>query len=370
MSEQFASDNYSGICPEVLESIIRANSGHAPAYGEDDWTTQAADRLRELFGVSSPDECEVFFVFNGTAANALALAALCESYHSIICHEVSHIETDECGAPEFFSNGSKILLGQAKHGKLTPQVIEDIVNKRTDIHYPKPKVISITQPTELGTVYTPEELRRIHEIAKKYRLKIHMDGARLANAVVSLGVPPHKITVDVGVDVLCFGGTKNGMLAAEAVLFFNKELAEDFDYRCKQSGQLSSKMRFTAAQFLGLLENDTWLKNAAHANHCAARLEEGLRRVPGVTIMFPRQANAVFVKMPQKAIEQLRRKWLFYTFIGGGVRFMCTWDTTLRRVEELIADVHSVMKSEVAAHDVPAFYTKESGELGGFRIED
>jgi threonine aldolase len=341
VEEQFASDNYSGICPEVLEYIIKANQGSAPAYGNDLWTQKAADDFRRIFEV----DCEVFFVFNGTAANSLSLAALCQSYHSVICHETAHIETDECGAPEFASNGSKLLLAKGQNGKLTPKSIEVIINRRTDIHYPKPKVISITQATELGTLYSIQELVAIQEVAQEYNLKLHMDGARFANAVVSLGKSPAEITWKSGVDVLCFSGTKNGMALGEAIIFFNKALAEDFSYRCKQAGQLASKMRFIAAPWLGLLESETWKKNARHANQCAEYLENQLLNIEGVEIMFPRQTNAVFVKLPEQVIKDLRKKnWQFYTFIGvGGVRFMCSWNTTHSRIDELVSDIKTAL---------------------------
>jgi len=339
--EQFASDNYSGICPEALEYMLQANLGSAPAYGNDIWTQKAADYFRELFEI----DCEVFFTFNGTAANSLSLAALCQSYHSVICHETAHIETDECGAPEFASNGSKLLLAPGANGKLTAQNIEAIVIKRTDIHYPKPKVISITQSTELGTVYSVDELLSIKEIAEKYKLKIHMDGARFANAVAAINKTPAEITWKSGVDVLCFCGTKNGMALGEAIIFFNKDLAEDFDYRCKQAGQLASKMRFISAPWLGLLETGAWLKNARHANQCAEYLENKLLQIEGVEIMFPREANAVFVKLPELVIQSLKAKnWQFYTFIGvGGVRFMCSWNTTQLRMDELIRDIQEAI---------------------------
>jgi threonine aldolase len=340
-AEQFASDNYSSICPEALEYMLQANLGSAPAYGNDIWTQKATDYFRELFET----DCEVFFTFNGTAANSLSLAALCQSYHSVICHETAHIETDECGAPEFASNGSKLLLAQGENGKLTAQNIEAIVIKRTDIHYPKPKVISITQSTEVGTVYYVEELLRIKEIAEKYKLKIHMDGARFANAVAALNKSPAELTWKSGVDVLCFCGTKNGMALGEAIIFFNKALAEDFDYRCKQAGQLASKMRFISAPWLGLLETGAWLKNARHANQCAEYLENKLLQIDGVEIMFPREANAVFAKLPEQVIQGLKAKnWQFYTFIGvGGVRFMCSWNTTQARMDELIRDIQEAI---------------------------
>lgn len=341
-SEQFASDNYSGICPEALEYMLQANSGCAPAYGDDVWTQKAADRFRELFEI----DCEVFFVFNGTAANSLALASLCQSYHSVICHESAHIETDECGAPEFASNGSKLLPGRGENGKLNAEVIEAIVTRRNDIHYPKPKVISLTQATELGTVYTIDELCAIREVAQTHQLKIHMDGARFANAVVALNKTPAELTWKSGVDVLCFCGTKNGMAMGEAIIFFHKALAEDFDYRCKQAGQLASKMRFISAPWLGLLETGAWFKNAQHANRCAEYLENQLLGIPGIEIMFPRQVNGVFVKMPESVITTLREKnWIFYTFIGAdGVRFMCSWNSTKERIDQLVADVKDAVE--------------------------
>ncbi len=340
-AQQFASDNYSGICPEALEYTIKANQQHEVAYGNDQWTAKVSDRLRELFEI----DCEVYFVFNGTAANSLALSALCQSYHSIICHELAHVETDECGAPEFFSNGSKILPGSGENGKLTPPAIEQLVKKRADIHYPKPKVITLTQATEVGTVYSRDELLEIRNVADKYALKIHMDGARFANAVAQLGVKPKEITWQCGVDVLCFGGTKNGLAVGEVIIFFRKQQAQDFDYRCKQAGQLASKMRFLSAPWLGLLENEVWLKNAANANARAASLESQLKALPGLKLMFPRQANSVFVEMPPAVLDCLRQQgWHFYTFIGaGGARFMCSWDTTEASVQALVNDIKAAL---------------------------
>ncbi len=340
-TQHFASDNYAGICPEALEYTIQANQRHEPAYGTDSWTAKVSDRLRDLFEI----DCEVYFVFNGTAANSLALSALCQSYHSVICHELAHAETDECGAPEFFSNGLKILLGSGENGKLNPETIEQLVKKRSDIHYPKPKVVSVTQATEVGTVYSIEELLEIRHMADKHALKIHMDGSRFANAVASLGVKPKEITWQCGVDVLCFGGTKNGLAVGEIIVFFDKALAEDFDYRCKQAGQLASKMRFLSAPWLGLLENDVWLKNANNANRQATNLAKQLAELPGVRLMFPQQANAVFVEMPDHVIKSLHEKhWRFYTFIGaGGARFMCSWDTTEEHVKALVSDIKAIL---------------------------
>jgi len=333
----FASDNYAGICPEAWQAMQAANVGFASSYGDDQWTARACASIRDIFET----DCEVFFVFNGTAANSLALASLCQSYHSIICHESAHVETDECGAAEFFSNGTKILLVGGENGKVNLDEIEHAVKKRSDIHYPKPKAISITQSTELGTVYQPEEIGAIGALAKGLDLRLHMDGARFANAVAALDVAPKDITWKAGVDVLCFGGTKNGMAVSEAVVFFDKDLAREFDYRCKQAGQLASKMRFLSAPWTGLLDSGAWLKNAAHANRCAAVLEAKLSQIPGISIKFPREANALFIEMPPRIAEQLKELgWKFYTFIGaGGARILCSWETTAAEIEDLVTDI-------------------------------
>lgn len=342
-SQQFASDNYSGICPEAWAAMEQANRGHERAYGDDQWTARAADHFRALFET----DCEVFFAFNGTAANSLALSALCQSYHSVICSESAHVETDECGAPEFFSNGSKLLTAHTEGGKLTPAAIREIALKRQDIHYPKPRVVTLTQATEVGTVYRPDELRAISATCRELGLHLHMDGARFANACAFLGATPAELTWKAGVDVLCFGGTKNGMAVGEAILFFNKALAEDFDYRCKQAGQLASKMRFLSAPWVGLLQDGAWLRHAEQANRCARLLAERVAGIPGIELMFPVEANGVFLQMPEVAIEALRaRGWRFYTFIGdGGARFMCSWDTEEQRVLELAAAIAEVMSA-------------------------
>src|SRR5947208_1379375 len=291
---QFASDNNSGICPEAWGALEEANRGHAISYGDDPWTARAADLIRDIFET----RCEVFFVFNGTAANSLALASSGQSYHSILCHEIAHVETDECGAPEFFSNGMKVLQIPGANGKIDPAGIERAVKKRSDIHYPKPRVVSITQSTEVGTVYSVDEVKAIRTKTKQFGLRLQMDGARFANAVASLGVKPKEITWQAGVDVLCFGGSKNGTHVGDAVVFFNRPLAEEFDYRCKQAGQLCSKMRFLSAPWIGLLQDGAWLRNAARANAMAQRLHHQLKQIPEVKILFPPQANAVFADLP------------------------------------------------------------------------
>lgn len=340
----FASDNNAPICPEAWNAMEAANRDHASAYGTDKWTSEACETIRGIFET----DCEVFFVFNGTAANSLSLASLCRSYHSVICHSLAHIETDECGAPEFYSGGSKILLVEGDEGKVTPDAVEKMVHRRSDLHFPKPKVVSITQSTEVGTVYTPAELRQLGAITHGLGLYLHMDGARFANALAYLNCPPKDITWRAGVDVLCLGGTKNGLAVGEAVVFFNKDLAREFEYRCKQAGQLCSKMRYLSAPWLGMLKDGAWLRRAGHANDCAARLEDGLKDIPGVEILFPRQANAVFAKMKPRIIAGLyARGWSFYDFIAaGGCRLMCSWDTTFEDVDQFINDVTELTESK------------------------
>lgn len=343
MLRQFASDNYAGICPEVMAALEKANAGHAQSYGADPWTHKAADLVRDVFETN----CEVFFVFNGTAANSLAVASLSDTFHSVLCHEFSHVETDECGAPGFFSHGTKMAPVSGENGKLSPASIEQTVKRRDDIHHPKPGVVSLTQATELGTVYLPDELKAIGKVIKKLGLYFHMDGARFANAVVELKVAPRKLTWEAGVDVLCLGGTKNGMALGEAIVFFDRDLARNFDFRRKQGGQLASKMRFLAAQWIALLKNSLWLRNARHANRMAEKLERALRSIPSLRIKYPRQANSVFVDLPRSVVEKLcRRGWRFYTDVGpGGVaRFMCSWDTREKDVEALVKDVRDLAK--------------------------
>ena len=265
---ELASDNTAPICPEAWQAMAAANADAAASYGEDKWTRRVCDLTREIFET----ECEVFIVFNGTAANALALAKLCRSFHSVICHEHSHIAMDECGAPEFFSGGSKLLPTSGNNGKLDLAEVEAAMLTQRELHSPKPRVLSVTQSTELGTVYSRDELGAIAEFARARSLALHMDGARFANAIATLGCPPKSITWEMGVDVLCFGGTKNGAGGGELVVFFNKELAREFDYRAKQAGQLASKMRFLAAPWAGLLTDGVWLRNAERANAAAEKL--------------------------------------------------------------------------------------------------
>lgn len=337
----FASDNYAGVCTEAWQAMADANQGSARSYGDDPWTEQACSLIRELFET----DCQIFFVFNGTAANSLAISSLCRSYHSVICHEFAHLETDECGAPEFFSNGTKILLASGTQGKIDLHSAEQLITKRSDIHYPKPRVLSLTQATELGTVYTPEEVIAAGDLARRHGLRLHLDGARFANAVVALGCSPADITWRAGVDVLCLGGAKNGMAMGEAVVFFERELANEFDYRCKQAGQLASKMRFLAAPWIGMLRQDAWLTRAAHANRCARELAGKLQGLPGIELMAPCQANSVFVLMPSQVQEALRScGWQFYSFIGaGGARLMCSWATEPADIDALVSDLQAAV---------------------------
>ncbi len=340
----FASDNYSGICPEAWAAMQEANADHEVSYGNDRWTQRASDLLREVFET----DCEVFFVFNGTAANSLALSSLCQSYHSFLCHEMAHIETSECGAPEFFANGSKILLLKGAHGKIDPKDIDRAVNKRKDIHYPKPRALSLTQATEVGTVYSLAELRTLTEEARRCGLRVHMDGARFANAVAALQVSPAEATWKSGVDVLCFGGTKNGIAIGEAVVFFDHELAKEFDYRCKQGGQLASKMRFLSAPWTGMLKDGAWLKHARHANAMAQRLNVGLQQFPEIRVAYAVDTNSVFAAIPEPLVQALHaRGWMFYTNVGGWqeARLMCSWDTTPADVDHFLADLRGFAKA-------------------------
>jgi threonine aldolase len=333
---EFASDNTAGICPEAWEALQEANSGAAVSYGDDRWTIRVRDMVREIFET----DCEVFLVSNGTAANGLALAQLCRSFNSIVCHENAHIQTDECGGPEFFSGGCKLLPTRGENGKLDPAEVSAVIARQPDLHAPKPRALSITQATELGTVYTVDEVRAVSELAEKFSLHLHMDGARFANAVASLGCAPKAISWQAGVDVLCFGGTKNGIGAGELVIFFKKELARNFDYRLKQGGQLASKMRFLAAPWIGLLRNDVWLSNAQKANSGAGLLRERLREAE-IESVYACEANAVFVRMPTSLVDRLHREgWQFYKFIEPDIyRLMCSWSVTEELIETFITDV-------------------------------
>jgi threonine aldolase len=334
---EFASDNTAPICPEAWCALQLANADYAAAYGEDRWTARVCDRVREIFET----DCDIYFVFTGTAANALALAQVCPSFRSIICHQKAHIHTDECGGPEFFTGGSKLLLVGGGNGKIDFGQTEALLMRQNDLHSHKLAVISIAQATELGTIYTREEIAAIAGLARSHGMLVHMDGARFANAVASLNCAPKTITWDVGVDVLCFGGTKNGTAAGELVIFFNKEVSREFDYRVKQAGQLGSKMRFLAASWVGLLTGDVWLRNARHANRAAYQLAQKLQREANVEVVFPVEANAVFARMDDQLVRGLQaRGWRFYKFIEPDVyRLMCSWATTESDISDFLRDV-------------------------------
>ncbi|HEY6452947.1 MAG TPA: beta-eliminating lyase-related protein [Steroidobacteraceae bacterium] len=337
---QFASDNTAGICPEAWDALAAANAGHAPSYGEDEWTRRAADLIRALF------ECpaaQVFFVLNGTAANSLALAALCRSYHGIICHEQSHVQTDECGAPEFFSHGAKLLTVAGGDAKVSPAAVAHVLEHGHELHSSKPRAVSLSQSTEWGTVYDAAQMAALGRFTRAHDLALHVDGARFANALAALGargVGAADVTWRAGVDALSLGGTKGGLNTSEAVIFFNPDLAQEFDYRCKQGGQLASKMRFQTSQWVGVLESGAWLRHAAHANAAAARLGAALRALPGVRLLREVEVNAVFVDLEAGTAEAMARAgWYFHRMPGTGYRLMCSWATTDADIERFVADL-------------------------------
>jgi threonine aldolase len=338
VSRGFGSDNAAGILPEALEAIAAANTGHATAYGNDEWTARAEARFREHFG----EQARAFVVFNGTGANVTGLRALLRPHEAVVCAETAHLNVDEGGAPEFVA-GIKLLAVATPDGKLTPELVRSRLVRFGDEHAVQPRVISITQSTELGTVYTPAEIAALADLAHETGLLLHVDGARLANAAAALDVPLRAITTDAGVDALSFGGTKNGLLAGEAVVLLHPGAADAMPYLRKQSMQLASKMRFLSAQLAALLTDDLWRRPAAHANAMAARLAAAVEGMPGVTITQPVQANAVFAIMPREATRALQERFHFYTWdeATGEVRWMCAWDTTTEDVDafaQAIAD--------------------------------
>ena len=337
----FASDNTAGICPEAAAALNAANRGNVPSYGFDELTKKVCDRVREIFET----DCDVYLVFNGTAANALALAQLAQPFHSIFCHQSAHIQTDECGAPELFSGGSKLMTVKGPDGKMDLGEMKGIVERQLDLHSHKPRVVSLAQSTEFGTVYELQELSAVSEFARSHKMLFHMDGARFANAIAALGCSPKEMTWQLGVDALCFGGTKNGLGAGELVVFFRKEFSTEFEYRAKQGGQLASKMRFLAAPWYALLQDDVWLRNARHANAAAARLAEQLSKRCGLEPAFPVQANAVFLRLSDKVAAGLsERGWAFGNFFEPGIyRLMCSWETPNERIDQLVADAAAIV---------------------------
>ncbi|MCK6544513.1 low specificity L-threonine aldolase [Myxococcota bacterium] len=339
----FASDNNAGVHPELLRAIEAANVGHVKAYGDDPYTEAAVRALRQHFG----DGIEAFLVFNGTAANVLSLDAVTESHHAILCTDVAHLENDECGAPERFL-GCKLIAAKTElDGKLTPEHVAKYHRGIGDQHHVQLRAVSITSSTEVGTVYRPDEVRAIADAAHARGLVLHMDGARLANAAASLGLPMRAFTRDAGVDVLSFGGTKNGMMFGEAVVFFDPALARGFAFRRKQAMQLGSKMRFMAVQLSALLTGDLWLRSARHANAMAQRLAEKVRDVPGVEIPRPVEANGVFARIPRAAIAPLQERFWFYVWNeeASEVRWMTSFDTTPEDVDAFAGAIHEVVRA-------------------------
>jgi len=337
----FASDNNAGVHPKVLQAIAAVNRGHVVGYGDDAHTEAAVRKFKQHFGA----DAEVFIVFNGTAANCLSLKALTESYNGVICAEGAHIYTDECGAPEKFT-GCKLIPIPTVDGKLTVESVGHAYHGIGDQHHVQPRVISITQATELGTVYTSREVRDLARFAHDRNMFLHMDGARIANAAVSLGLTLREATRDLGVDVLSFGGTKNGAMGAEAVVFFNKKLSRDFLYLRKQGMQLASKMRFISAQLEALLSNDLWRKNAQHANRMAELLQRELSEITQVKIVYKVEANGVFAQIPRRAIAKLQRRYFFYVWDEDRslVRWMCSFDTTEQDVKQFAKFVSETVR--------------------------
>ena len=339
-SRSFASDNNAMVHPEVIEAIGRANQGHVVGYGDDPYTESAVRKFREQFG----EDVEVFFVFNGTAANVLSLDALTRPYHAVLCSEMSHIYTDECGAPEKLT-GCKLIPLPAAMGKLTVETVGHAYHGIGDQHHVQPKVISITQSTEMGTVYQRAEVVDLARFAHERDMFLHMDGARISNAVVGQGLTLRQATRDLGVDVLSFGGTKNGLMGVEAVVFFRPELAREFLFMRKQGMQLASKMRFLAVQMEALLTNDLWRRNAEHSNRMAKLLESEVKKIPQVKVVYPVDANGVFVQIPRPAIKKIQERYFFYPWIEeqSVVRWMCSLDTTEEDIKQFVMFVAEIV---------------------------
>ncbi|MFL5829253.1 MAG: threonine aldolase family protein [Solirubrobacteraceae bacterium] len=336
----FASDNSATIHPDVLRAIARVNVGHAFGYGHDAYTQRVEAMFAEQFG----GDARAYFVFNGSAANVLSLRAACRPWQAVIAAETGHLNVDECGAPEAIA-GVKLLTLPGQDGKLTSEQVRTRISRLGDEHAVQPRVVSISQCTELGTIYTPQEIAELAELAHANGLILHVDGARLSNAAAALRLPLHALSADVGVDILSFGGTKNGLLGAEAVVVLAPGLADGFEYLRKQSLQLASKMRFLAAQFEALLSDELWRRCAENANAMAQRLAAAVRDVPGLRITRPVGTNAVFATLPRPAIEALQERFAFYVWdeAADEVRWMCAWDTTGEDVDEFAAAVGEVL---------------------------
>ncbi len=338
----FASDNYSGVHPKILEALTRVNSGHQVAYGDDSITAELDERMATLFG----QPVGVYPVFNGTGANVVALSSILNQWEAVVCTSTAHIHMDEGGAPEKVA-GIKLWTVPGVNGKLTPDLIHSAAHDFDFVHYAQPGAVSIAQSTEMGTVYTVAEVTAISECAQELGLRVHMDGARIANAAVALGVPVADFTINAGVDILSFGGTKNGMLMGEVIVVFNPDVVRGIEYFRKSFMQLNSKMRFASAQMIALLSEDLWLKSAAHANGMAQKLKSAVDQIPGISIEVPTDANAVFARMPAEVVERLQIKWRFYTWDSPTLaRWMCAWDTQESDVEAFAADIAAEMAAQ------------------------
>lgn len=337
-SALFMSDNVTGACPEVLDAVVAANSSTAASYGADSWSASLEKKLSDIFET----DVAVFPVVTGTASNALALSALTPSFGKIYCHELAHINTDECGAPELFTGGAKLIPMRGDNAKISAEALASTIYGRRNVHHAQPSTVSITQASEAGTVYQIDEISAIAEVSHAHGLSVHMDGARFANALVGLGLSPAEMTWKSGVDVLSFGGTKNGCLAAEVVVFFEPRTAKTFAYLHKRAGQLLSKMRFVSAQLEAYLSDEVWLRNARQANTMAARLSAGLAALPGIELVYPTQSNEVFVRLPQSTIEGLKGEGFDVNegeLDGSAARFVTSWNTKANDVDRLLTAI-------------------------------
>ncbi|MBR1851111.1 MAG: low specificity L-threonine aldolase [Bacteroidales bacterium] len=343
MKRGFGSDNHSGISPEVLQAIAETNTGHALAYGDDEWCAETEALFRQHFG----DQAQPYFVFNGTGANTLSIDLMCRSHEAVVCAETAHINVDECGAPQRLV-GCRLLTVDTPDGKLTPELVATRLHGFGFEHHSQPRAISITQPTELGTLYTTSEIEALADLAHSHNMWLHIDGARLANAAVALGLSFRQMTTDCGADIVSFGGTKNGLMMGESVVVLNPELDRDARYRRKQMGQLYSKMRFVAAQFRAYLATDLWQRNAAHSNRMAKLLLESVSNIEGVEVVYPMQANSLFVRLPREVWTALQQDYFFYDWDEDDnvVRWVCSFDTT----EEDIASFATALRQRLAEH--------------------
>jgi len=335
MNDLFASDNVTGACPEVMDAVVAANSGIATSYGDDEWSSRLQTKLSEIFET----DVEVFLAVSGTASNALALSSLAPVFGKIYCHELSHINTDECGAPEFFTGGAKLIPMRSSNGRIKANELAETIRGSGNVHVTQPSVVSITQSCETGTVYQLDEIKVISKIARKHKMSVHMDGARFANALASLDVSPAEMTWKSGVDVLTLGGTKNGCLAAEAIIFFKSDMVGNFPYLHKRSGQLLSKMRFISSQLEAYVTDDLWIRNAQHANSMAKILSEGLNAFSNIELAYPTQSNEVFVYLPRELIDYLNNAGYDINeeeLDGKAVRFVTAWNSELKDVDRLL----------------------------------